>query len=155
MKGEPVETFYGCLREPSVNCDLGSHEECIIRDVFIANMQDGEIKRELLKETRSAKKALEVVTNIEMGIQKQLKISGTAAYTVSNQVANTSINSIQNSWKRLRSTSNNFLKPTICPDCGYPWSASHRQNCHARGKTVKFLESLMILQKSAESRRFQ
>ena len=44
MKGEPVEKFYGCLRELSLNCDLGSREESIIRDVFIANMQDGEIQ---------------------------------------------------------------------------------------------------------------
>ena len=47
LKGEPVEKFYGCLREFSLNCDLGSHEESIIREVFIANMQDGEIQREL------------------------------------------------------------------------------------------------------------
>ena len=71
LKGEPVEKFYGCLRELSLNCDLGSHEESIIRDVLIANMQDGEIQRELLKETRTAKKALEVAMNIEMGIKNQ------------------------------------------------------------------------------------
>ena len=65
--GEPVEKFYGCLRELSLNCDLGSHEESIIRDVFIANLQDVENQRELLKETRSAKKALEIAMNIEMG----------------------------------------------------------------------------------------
>ena len=51
MKGEPVEKFYGCLRELSLNCDLGSHEESIIRDVFVANMQDGKIQRELLRNT--------------------------------------------------------------------------------------------------------
>ena len=72
-----------------------------------------------------------------MGIQNQLKISGTAAYTVSNQIANTSINSIQKSWSRRRSTSNNFVKPTICPNCGYAWSASHRQNCPVHGKNCK------------------
>ena len=60
MKGEHVEKFYGCLRELSLNCDLGSHEESIIRDVFIANMQDGEIQRGLLKETRTAKKFLKL-----------------------------------------------------------------------------------------------
>ena len=58
LKGEPVEKFNGCLRELSLNCDLGSYEESIIRGVFIANMQDGEIQRELLKKTRTAKKAL-------------------------------------------------------------------------------------------------
>ena len=55
LKGEPVEMFYGCLRELSLNCDLWSYEESIIHDVFIVNMQDGEIQRELLKETRTAK----------------------------------------------------------------------------------------------------
>ena len=51
-----MEKFYVRLWELSLNCDLGSHEESIIRDVFIANMQDGETQREMLKETRTAKK---------------------------------------------------------------------------------------------------
>ena len=38
LQGEPVEKFYGCLRELFLSCDLGCHEESIIRDVFIANM---------------------------------------------------------------------------------------------------------------------
>ena len=135
MKGEPVEKFYGCLRELSLNCDLGSHEESIIRDVFIANMQDGEIQRELLKETREAKKALEVAINIEMGIQTQLKISGTPTTNSTNEVH--SINSVQGSWNRNRPSTNQFVKPTICPNCGYGWNPSHRQNCPARGKICK------------------
>ena len=45
LKGEPVEKLCGCLEELSVNCDFGSHRESIILDVFIANMQDGEIQR--------------------------------------------------------------------------------------------------------------
>ena len=82
--------------------------------------------RELLKEARSAEKALEVATYIDMGIQNHLKISGTVAYTASKQIANTSINSIQNSWNRHGSTTNNYMKPTICPNCGCAWSASNR-----------------------------
>ena len=31
---------YGCFRELFLDCDLGSNEELIIRDVFIGNMQD-------------------------------------------------------------------------------------------------------------------
>ena len=49
LKRGPVEKFYRCLRELFLNCDLGSHDESIIRDDSIANMQDGEIQRELLK----------------------------------------------------------------------------------------------------------
>ena len=80
LKGEPVEKICGCLRELPLNCDLGSHEESIIRDVFIANMQNDEIQRELLKETGTAKKALEVAMIVQMGIQNQLKISGTTIH---------------------------------------------------------------------------
>ena len=137
MKGEPVEKFYGCLRELALNCDLGSHEESIIRDVFIANMQDGEIQRELLKETRTAKKALEVTMNIEIGIQNQLKISGTTVHSTTNEITTTSVNNIQGSWNRSGPSTNQFVKPTICPNCGYGWSAAHRQNCPVRAKNFK------------------
>ena len=137
MKGEPVEKFYRCLRELSLNWDLGSHEESIIRDVFIANMQDGEMQRELLTETRTAKKALEVAMNIEMGIQTQLKISGTPTSSATNEISGQSINNVQGSWNRTRAPTNQFVKPTICPNCGYGWNPSHRQNCPARGKISK------------------
>ena len=135
MKGEPVEKFYGCLRELSLNCDLGSREESIIRDVFIGNMQDGEIQRELLKGTREPKKALEVAISIEMGIQTQLKFSGTPTTNSTNEVH--SINNVQGSWNRKRPSTNQFVKPTICSNCGYGWTPSHRQNCPARGKKCK------------------
>ena len=102
LKGEPVENFYGCLQELSLNCDLRSHEENIIRDVFIANMQYGEIQAELQKEARTAKKALEVAMNVEMGIQNQLKTSGTAIHQATNEITTTSINYIQGSWNRSR-----------------------------------------------------
>ena len=154
LKREPVEKFYGCLRELSLNTDLGSHEESIIRDAFIGIMQDGEMQIELLKETKTAKKALELAINIEMGILHQLKILGTAAYTFSKQIANNSINSTQNSWNRPKSTTTNF-KPTICFNCGYAWLASHRKNCPARGKNCKNRGITNHFAKFVENRRFK
>ena len=61
------------MRELFLNCDLVSHEESLIRDDFFANMQDGEIQRELLTETRFPKKALELVINVKIGIQNHSK----------------------------------------------------------------------------------
>ena len=132
-----MEKFYGCLRELSLNCGLGSHEESIIRDVFIASMQDGEIQRELLKETRTAKKALEVAMNLEMGIQNQLKKYGTAAQTTTNEITSTTVNNVHGLWNRSRPSASQLVKPTTCPNCGYGWSASHRQNCPASGENCK------------------
>ena len=68
-----MENFFRCLHELSLKFDLVSHEESIIRDKFIAKMQDGEIQRELLKKTRTPRKALDLALNVEMGIQSQLK----------------------------------------------------------------------------------
>ena len=69
-----------------------------------------------------------------INIQKQLKISGTAAYTVANQFTNTCINSIQNFWNWTISTTEKFMKPKICPNCGY---ASHRQGRPVIARTVQ------------------
>ena len=93
--------------------------------------------RKLIKETRTAKNALEIAMNIEMGTQNQLKISGISSQTTSNEISNTTVNNVQGSWNRSRPSTNQFVKPTICPNCGYGWSASHRQNCPARGKNCK------------------
>ena len=37
--------------ELSKNCDLGNQEDTLIKYLFIANMQDPEIQREVLRET--------------------------------------------------------------------------------------------------------
>ena len=75
--------------------------------------------------------------NIEMGKQNQLKISGTAAQTSTNGITSATVNNVLGPWNRTRPSTNQFVKPTICPNCGYGWSASHRQNCPARGKNCK------------------
>ena len=100
-------------------------------------MQDGEIRRELLKETRMAKTALEIAMNIEMGIQNQLKKSGSPASTTTNEITSQTMNNVQGSWNRSRASTNQSVKPTICPNCGFGWSPSHRQKCPARGKNCK------------------
>ena len=75
--------------------------------------------------------------NIEMGIQNQIKISGTSAQTTTNEITSAPVNNVQGSWNRSRPSTNQSVKPTTCPNCGYGWSASHRQNCPARGKNCK------------------
>ena len=47
------------------------------------------------------------------------------------------MNNIQGSWNRSRPSTSQFVKPTTCSNCGYGWSAAHRQNCSARGKNCK------------------
>ena len=75
QKGEAIEKFYGHLKELSENCDLGEKGDTIIRDVFIANMQNEDIQKELLKETVEPDKALAIAINIKMGTLNQLKMN--------------------------------------------------------------------------------
>ena len=149
LKREPVDKSYGCLRDFFFNCDLGSHEESLIRDVFISNMQDSEIHRELLKETRSAKTPVEVAINIEMGIQNQLKMSRTAILQTTSEVTTTSIKNIQSSRNQSRPLTSNFTKTTICCNCGYGWSST-KLPC-SRKELQNTVELQIFLEKYVES----
>ena len=124
LKATPVETFYWCLRELSFNCDLGSHEESIKRDVFITKMQDGDIQRELLNEIQNPKRAVDFVIKIKKRIQNQIKISGISAYTMTCSNSNPSVNNIRKAWNTPRPHPSSY-KPTICPNSGKMWSPRH------------------------------
>ena len=47
------------------------------------------------------------------------------------------MNNVQGSWNRSGPSTSQFANPTICPNCGYGCSTTHRQNCLARGKNCK------------------
>ena len=65
------------MKELSENFDLGDQEDTLIRDLFIANMEDPEIQRELLRETLEQPQALHLGIKMELGQRNQLQISNT------------------------------------------------------------------------------
>ena len=85
--------------------------------------------------------------NIEMGIQNQLKISGTSIPNTTDEISSQSMNSVQGSWNRTRAPTNQFVKPTTCPNCGYGWTPSHRKVALHVENLVEIVESLITLQK--------
>ena len=64
-------------RELSENCELGSQEDTLIRDLFNANMQDPEIQKMLLRETLEPPQVLLLAINKELGQRNQIQISNT------------------------------------------------------------------------------
>ena len=74
LRGETVEHFYGKLKELAENCDFENKEETLIRDVFITNLMDPEIQKELLKQTVEPRQALELAINMELGMRNQHQI---------------------------------------------------------------------------------
>ena len=74
IRGETVENFYEKLKELAENGDFESKEETLIRDVFLTNLIDPEIQKELLKQTVEPRQALELAINMELGMRNQHKI---------------------------------------------------------------------------------
>ena len=136
QKRELIEKFYGHLKELSENCDLGEKGDAIIRDVFIANMQNEDIQKEHLKETVEPDKALAIAINIEMGNLNQLKKNASKSELIStvNQVqrmriANATPFSTMNTTARK--------KPTL-ELLGVVWAIEYF-NCYLFGKNFTVL----------------
>ena len=115
-------------------------------------MQDGEIQREILKETQNLKKALEIATNVEIGKQNQLKVLGTHAYTPSIRVANHPLRVFRNRGTIHGQTQTISSLPSvqIVVILGHP--ATIRTAQHEE-KFIKMLASLTILQKFVANQR--
>ena len=127
------ESIFGKLKELSENCELGSQEDTLIRDLFIANMQDPEIQRELLRETLEPSQALRLVINMELGQRNQLQIRDSQPASHVNAV--TSQRSFRQPNQRPTTSSFSRLSNQLCTNCGLRWSANHKGKCIARGKT--------------------
>ena len=132
-KGESIGHFFGKLKELSENCELGSQEDTLIRDLFIANMPDPEIQRELLRETLEPAQALRLAINMELGQRNQLQITNSQPASHVNAI--TSHRSYRQPSQRPQTSS--FTRPSnqLCRNCGLTWSANHKDKCIARGKT--------------------
>ena len=60
LRGEIVEQFFGELKDLAENYDFENKEETLISDVFITNLIDPEIQKELLKQTIEPRQVLEL-----------------------------------------------------------------------------------------------
>ena len=134
-KGETVEQFYSILKELEENC-----EKAIIRDIFIINMLNDDIQRELLHETVDPYRALSIAVNMEMGHQNQQRIS---SKNNNNNANGNAINAIQ-SINRFRGASVRLNQSGRISfnraangqgrGCGRNWTSTHRQVCPLLGK---------------------
>ena len=70
-----MEHFYSILKELAENCDFENREKVIIRDIFITNMLDDYIQRDLIRDSVDPERALSLAVNMEMGHQNQQRIS--------------------------------------------------------------------------------
>ena len=137
LREETVEHFYGKLKELAEYCDFENKEENPIPDVFITNLIDPEIQKELLKETVEPHEALELAINMELGTRNQHQFQ---QYNKTLIPAN--VNAFQypcNSRSSNLSFSNHFQRPIRRPPLYYSnfcgnWLPNHRDKGFAKGK---------------------
>ena len=107
--------------------------------MFITNLVDPAIQRELLKQTLEPRQALELAINMELGMRNQYRIQ-----QHNKTLIPASVNAIQfpsNSRSANWSLSTNIHKqcnrpPLYCLDLGGNWLLNHRDKCIGKGKTV-------------------
>ena len=120
------------------SCVFENKEETLIRDIFITNLMDPEIKKELLKQTVEPRQALERAINMELGMRNQHQIQQHNKMVVpanvnAVQFANNSRNSY---WQNTNNApKQNNRSKIICSNCGGKWLPNHREKCIKKGKT--------------------
>ena len=121
----------------SEKCDFKNKEETLTRDVFITNLIDPEIQKELLKQTVEPRQALELAINMELGMRNQRQIQQHNKILIP-----ASVNAVQfpNSSRTPNwSNRNNFHRQNnrsalYFSNCGGIWLPNHHDKCSAKSK---------------------
>ena len=138
LRGEIVQHFYGKLKELAENCDFENKEETLIRDVFITNLMDPKIQKELLKQTVEPRQALELAINMELRLRNQHQIQQHNKIVIPGNAnaVQFAINSRTPNWQNMNNAPRQNNRSTLyCSNCGGLWLPNHCDKCIAKGKT--------------------
>ena len=62
-----MEHFHAALSEQAAKCSLGTLEEELIKDLFVAKMNDADLQRKFIMKKTEPKKVLEEIVLFERG----------------------------------------------------------------------------------------
>ena len=137
-KCETLEQCYSILKDSAQNWVFENCDEVIIRDIFIINILDDDIQRELLRDTVDPDRAFCIAVNMEMGHQNQQQKPSNN--NNNNNANGNAINAIQ-SFKRFRGAnarvnqsgriSFNRAANGQGRGCAQNWTSTHRLVCPA------------------------
>ena len=149
---EKLESFHCRLKALGAKCRLGSSEEDLIKDKFIAFMNNTDIQRELLMETRTAQEVIQFALNRERGQENQKAINSQLnRYSPHGfeQISNITTNPRNNpftSQTRTPIRNNQQQRPTNirnpCRRCGLQFSLEHLQICPAKKVQCKLCKKI-------------
>ena len=129
---ENLETFFRRLRELGSKCALGNVEEELIKDFFIAKMNNNSIQMELLSEVRTAAQVLNFALSRERGQENQREIIRSTATNWNTQVGAVTNNYPHQQPTRQQQTNTN---KELCWRCGGNVSQGYITQCTAKQAT--------------------
>ena len=147
---ESLESFHAALTEQASKCELGTLEEELVRDLFIAKMKEDDLKTKFIMEKTSCKKVLEEVILFERGTSatetfnsmtypsvKQEPTFAIGSRGKFNRGRGRDFNRNRDNY-RGRGNGGVQKRPTTdnetCKNCGGRWTQTHGPNCPAKGK---------------------
>ena len=138
-QNEKNERFLHRLKALGAKCRLGTAEEDLIKDIFIAFMSNTDIQRELLMETRNPLQILHFALNLERGQENQKAINthlNRATALPLNQISYIQRNQTPSQTPRWRIPTRNPQPQcnAILPIHAYSADYSSPQNKYARLK---------------------
>ena len=161
---EKLESFHCRIKTLGAKCRLGSAEEDLIKDIFIAFMTNPDIQRELLMETRTAQQVLQFALNRERGQENQKAInfqlsrySPYASEQISNITftpRNTSFTPRSRPPTRNTQTQRPAITPNPCRRCGIQFSIEHLQVCPAKKVQCNLCKKIGHYSKVCKSAEF-
>ena len=127
---ETLETFWSRLRELGSKAALGNVEEDLIKDFFIAKMNNTTIQMELLSEVRTAAQVLNFALSRERGQKNQKEILRSSAPNWTNQVNAISNKNTRPMQRPQQQSPQQQNKPNEqCWRCGGIFMAGHMNQC--------------------------
>ena len=165
-KMKKLESFHCRLKALGAKCRLGTAEEDLIKDIFIAFMTNIEIQRELLMETRTAQQVLQFALNRERGQENHRAINTQLNRNPLNplyQISHITPNQRNQAYKqtpRPRIPTRNFQPPrntTIPNPCrryGIQLTQEHLQICPAKKVQCNLCKKIGHYSKMCRSAKF-
>ena len=130
---ENLETFFSRLRELGSKAALGNVEEDLIKDFFIAKMNNTTIQMELLSEVRTAAQVLNFALSRERGQEIQKEILRSSAPNWNSQVNTVMNKNVRPTPRTQQQSTQQVNKPNEqCWRCGGSYTAGHMNQCTAK-----------------------
>ena len=129
---ESLETFFSRLRELGSKAALGNEEEDLIKDFFIAKMNNTVIQMELLSEVRTAAQVFNFALSRERGQENQKEILRSSAPNWNIQVNAITKKNARPAPRPQQNVQQTNKSNEQCWRCGSNFTAGHMNQCTAK-----------------------